>query len=416
MSEKLVVVEGLSKKYCTDLKKSLYYGLLDMGAEMRGSRRSNVSLRKGEFWALDDVSFEVKKGEIMGLIGPNGSGKTTVLRLLSGLIKPDRGCITIRGRIQALIALGAGFNPVLTGRENIYVNGAILGFSKAEINSLLESIVAFSELEQFLDAPVQSYSSGMQVRLGFAIATNLRPDILLVDEVLAVGDAPFRRKARKKMMELLHSGVSVILVSHNIPLISSITSKCIYLNGGKVIEIGDSDQVTARYLNYSISRELDGYRVFGKNCMAAAYHTTPFFNLNRVTLMNCSGVLTDSFRTGENIHIAFEVEVIGGPYKLNYAMCIRDKADDATIAFHKLPQVVESKESQIRLECSIRDNFLREGVYDVGFFVADAHMGSIFKSNLAGTFRILSGAGSISSYGSTSGYVVIDAEWTLVNT
>ena len=231
----LLSVEGVGKKFCRHLKRSLWYGVQDIGAELLASRRQNPRLRKEEFWALQGVDFHVDRGELVGLIGPNGAGKTTLLKVLSGLIKPDTGRVVVRGRIQALIALGAGFNPILTGRENVYVNGAILGFSRRQMDAMMDEIIDFSEIGEFIDMPVQSYSSGMHVRLGFAVAVNLRPDLLIVDEVLAVGDAGFRRKARNKMMELLHSGISVILVSHNMGHISSLTSRCVYLRKGNVV-------------------------------------------------------------------------------------------------------------------------------------------------------------------------------------
>ncbi|HIP72872.1 MAG TPA: ABC transporter ATP-binding protein, partial [Anaerolineae bacterium] len=194
MTDILVNVENVSKKFCRNLKRSLWYGVKDVGAEMFGRGSERIELRSQEFWAVKDVSFQLKRGETLGLIGHNGAGKTTMLRMLNGLIKPDTGRITVRGRIQALIALGAGFNPVLTGRENIYVNASVLGISKAETDRRFDQIVDFSGIEEFIDTPVQSYSSGMVVRLGFSIAAHLEPDILLVDEVLAVGDLAFKTK------------------------------------------------------------------------------------------------------------------------------------------------------------------------------------------------------------------------------
>ena len=193
----LVRVEGVSKIFCRSLKRSLHYGLIDSLSDILpvGKRKYHENgepiLRKEEFWAVKDVSFELRRGECLGLIGRNGAGKTTLLKMLNGLIKPDKGRIEMRGRMGALIALGAGFNPILTGRENIYVNGSISGLSKKEIEDKIEEIIDFSEIREFIDTPVQSYSSGMPVRLGFAIATALNPDILLLDEVLAVGDTHF---------------------------------------------------------------------------------------------------------------------------------------------------------------------------------------------------------------------------------
>ena len=166
MSDTLVTVEHVSKKFCRTLKRSLWYGVRDVGSELIGQNNGHKNLRKEEFWAVRDVSLQLRRGETLGLIGHNGAGKTTLLRMLNGLIKPDEGRIKVRGRMQALIALGAGFNPVLTGRENIYVNASVLGISKAEIDRRFDQIVDFSGIEEFIDMPVQSYSSGMTVRLG----------------------------------------------------------------------------------------------------------------------------------------------------------------------------------------------------------------------------------------------------------
>src|SRR5690606_278607 len=201
--EVLVRVENVSKKFCRDLKRSLWYGVKDILTEIYGSRKEQDHLRRHEFWAVNDVSFELRRGECLGLIGHNGAGKSTLLKILNGLIKPDRGRVVIKGRVGALIELGAGFNPILTGRENVYVNGSILGLSKSEIARKLEAIVEFSEIGEFIDTPVQYYSSGMRIRLGFAIAAQLEPDVLLVDEVLAVGDIGFVLKCFNKMDALL---------------------------------------------------------------------------------------------------------------------------------------------------------------------------------------------------------------------
>jgi lipopolysaccharide transport system ATP-binding protein len=190
MGEILIKAENVSKKFSKDLKRSLYYGVLDVFSGIKGSDKKR-ELRKDEFWAVRDVSFEVRRGECLGLIGHNGAGKSTLLKMLNGLIKPDEGKITMHGKVGALIELGAGFNPILTGRENIYNNAAVIGFSKKEIDAKFDEIVAFSEIEEFLDMPVQNYSSGMKVRLGFAIAAQMEPDVLIIDEVLAVGDLGF---------------------------------------------------------------------------------------------------------------------------------------------------------------------------------------------------------------------------------
>jgi lipopolysaccharide transport system ATP-binding protein len=232
-SEVLVKVEGVSKKFCRDLKRSLWYGVRDMTAELIGRNGRHDLLRKDEFWAVKDVSFKLKRGECLGLIGHNGAGKSTLLKILNGLIKPDQGNATMKGRIGALIELGAGFNPILTGRENIYVNGQILGFSRREIDEKYDAIVDFSEIRDFINMPVQNYSSGMRVRLGFAVAAQMEPDVLIIDEVLAVGDIGFRTKCLARINELLQNS-AVIFVSHAMNQISRISTEVMLMDHGRI--------------------------------------------------------------------------------------------------------------------------------------------------------------------------------------
>lgn len=231
-AEVLVHVEGVSKKFCRDLKRSLWYGVQDIGYELLGCKPT-AFLREQEFWALNDIDFELRRGECLGLIGHNGAGKSTLLKLLNGLIKPDKGQIRIKGRVSALIELGTGFNPILTGRENIYNNGAILGFTSKEIDQKFDAIVAFSEVEEFLDTPVQNYSSGMKVKLGFAVASQMNPDVLLIDEVLAVGDAGFRAKCYNEIYRIMETA-AVILVSHSMTQVGKVCTRGILLHQGAI--------------------------------------------------------------------------------------------------------------------------------------------------------------------------------------
>lgn len=412
MSETLVQVENLSKKFCRRLRRSLWYGIKDIGAELTGSKRENVKLRKEEFWALRDVNFELKKGELVGLIGSNGAGKTTLLKCLSGLIKPDIGSVSIRGKIQALIALGAGFNPILTGRENIYINGAVLGFTKKEVDGLMKEIMDFSEMEEFIDMPVQSYSSGMHVRLGFAVAVNLKPDILIVDEVLAVGDASFRRKARNKMMELLHSGISVLFVSHNMALVTSLTSRCIYLDRGRVVDIGPSDRITSIYLSDSIKKTKEARKQTSNMLMESAYLTIPdVFSLDGVYISNDEGNRISEFNTFENIHITFDMNYFRKLERVLLAMTIRDQVDDVVICSSKLLMDSKPCEGKVTAECTILKNRFREGNYNIAFYVSDFDGGSFFKSHNVATFTILADMSMIKNQDSTQGFVVMDAEW-----
>lgn len=236
--EVLIRVDKVSKKFCKDLKTSLKYGLLDISRELTG-KSSYETLRPKEFWAVSDISFQLKRGDCLALIGHNGAGKSTLLKMLNGLIKPDKGRIEMRGRVAALIELGAGFNPVLTGKENIYNNASILGLKKREIDALLDEIIDFSEIGDFIDMPVRYYSSGMKVRLGFAVASHLKPDVLILDEVLAVGDAGFRIKSFNKIKEVIRNA-AVIFVSHSMPTVSRICNLGLFMDHGKSNYFGDN--------------------------------------------------------------------------------------------------------------------------------------------------------------------------------
>ena len=221
-------VEGVGKKFCRSIKHVLTYGTVDIAKDFLGISPRSHRLRRGEFWALRGLGFELHRGDTLGLIGPNGSGKSTLLRLINGIFMPDCGEIHIRGKVGALIAVGAGFHPLLTGRENIYVNGQILGMSKREIDGKYEEIVAFADIGDFIDAPVKHYSSGMVVRLGFSVAIHCDPDILLVDEVLSVGDYSFQYKCFEKIKEVKRKGTTIVFVSHNMSAIQSVCEKGIF--------------------------------------------------------------------------------------------------------------------------------------------------------------------------------------------
>lgn len=246
-SDIVVSAEHVSKKYCKSIKRSMGYAISDITRNLFRIGTRPEKLRKSEFWAVDDVSFELKRGESIGLVGPNGSGKTTLLQMINGIFWPDKGIIRVRGRIGALIAVGAGFHPMLSGRENIFVNAAILGMTKREVIKKFDAIVDFADIGDFLDTPVKHYSSGMFVRLGFAIAAHCEPDILLVDEVLAVGDAKFQRKCLNHLTELRKQGTSFILVSHNMQSVEGVASRGIAFSRGRSIYQGDVTEAIAKY-------------------------------------------------------------------------------------------------------------------------------------------------------------------------
>ena len=255
MPEYAIKVEGLGKSYSIQHQQDAYATLRDSLSQgtkqvvRRLLRRdSDGTSRSEEFWALRDVSFEVQPGERLGVIGRNGAGKTTLLKVLSRITEPTRGRVRLRGRVSSLLEVGTGFHPELTGRENIYLNGAILGMTREEIRRKYDEIVAFAEVERFLDTPVKRYSSGMYVRLAFSVAAHLEPEILLVDEVLTVGDAAFQKKCLGKMGEVARGGRTILFVSHNMAAIESLCNRCIRLDGSKLVDEGTPEDVTSQYL------------------------------------------------------------------------------------------------------------------------------------------------------------------------
>lgn len=237
--EPVVAARGLSKRYCADLRLSMRYGVADIAGEFTLRRRDSRALRPREFWAVDDVTFDLHPGEALGIIGRNGAGKSTLLRMLAGVTRPDAGSVSISGRVGSLLSLGAGFNTTLSGRENILIEGAALGMSRRRLMKATDEIIEFSELEQFIDAPVHTYSSGMRMRLGFAIAAALDVDILLLDEVLMVGDINFRRKGVEHIKSFMEQGGCLIFVSHEMWLIQAMCNSAMHLSNGHVVTQGD---------------------------------------------------------------------------------------------------------------------------------------------------------------------------------
>lgn len=246
MSEMLIDVNNVSKKMCRDLRRSLAYGFRDLVVELLGSSRGRTSLRESEFWAVRDVSLSVRRGECLALIGRNGAGKTTLLRMLTGLIRPDYGRIEMRGAVGAMIALGAGMKDILTGRDNILAMAALRGMNRKEARAKVDEIIDFAELREAIDAPLQSYSSGMRVRLNFAIASAMDPDILLLDEVLAVGDAAFRNKCYRRISDLRRR-TAVVFVSHNMEQVARICTHAVVMSAGRVVFAGGVDEAVVNY-------------------------------------------------------------------------------------------------------------------------------------------------------------------------
>ncbi|MEE9543212.1 MAG: ABC transporter ATP-binding protein, partial [Thermodesulfobacteriota bacterium] len=297
----LIRAEGVSKKYCKTIKHTMLYGVSDISTSFLGLKGNSEELRAGEFWAVEDINFELRRGECLGLIGLNGAGKSTLLKLLNGIFMPDKGKIEMNGRVGALIEVGAGFHPLLTGRENIYVNGSILGMSKDYIDKKFDAIVDFAELEEFIDSPVKHYSSGMYVRLGFAIAAQMEPDILLIDEVLAVGDLNFAIKCFNAIDKLVKDA-AVIYVSHNMDQIARICSKVIVMGKGREIYKSENAMDSIEYY-YSTLKPVVG-SVMGSG--RATIHSVDLYAEGSET-KSFDGLTRINFRDTVSLEMEFSV-------------------------------------------------------------------------------------------------------------
>src|SRR6266851_7111480 len=256
MSDVALRMEHVYKKF---RKGEIYNSLRDLLPAMTGNLFRGRELNakdKREFWALQDISFEVKRGESLGIIGHNGAGKSTALKILSRIMKPTKGLMIVNGRLSALIEVTAGFHPDLTGKENIFLHGTILGMTKREIQSKLDQIIAFSGIEEFIDTPVKRYSSGMSARLGFSVAAHVDPEVLVVDEVLSVGDYVFQQRCMERIRSVIKGGTTVLFVSHNLKLVTEICERAMLLKHGKVVTIDEPDAVIRKYLSAGTAVEI----------------------------------------------------------------------------------------------------------------------------------------------------------------
>lgn len=312
MSDPVIQVENLGKKYIINHQMRRYTTLSDAIATQAKSVSRQIlkpfkqKTKKAieEFWALNDVSFEVKQGDRVGIIGRNGAGKSTLFKLLSRITEPTTGCISIEGRVASLLEVGTGFHPELSGRENIYLNGAILGMSKAEIKHKFDEIVAFAEVEKFLDTPVKRYSSGMYVRLAFAVAASLEAEILIVDEVLAVGDAQFQKKCLGKMEEVGKLGRTILFVSHNMATVRSLCDRAILLAAGQVVMSGTPSDAIATYLSSLV--EAEGLVEWIDDTQAPGGDE---IKLRAIALIAPDGEISSTFEVDQPIEVEISYEV-----------------------------------------------------------------------------------------------------------
>ncbi len=397
MSDIAIRVENLGKQYRIGTLALQYRTLRDsLGSvfKRREHRELPAENDAGMIWALKDVSFEVQKGKVLGVIGRNGAGKSTLLKILSRVTDPTTGMAEIRGRVGSLLEVGTGFHPELTGRENIYLNGAILGMKRGEIEAKFDEIVAFSEVEKFIDTPVKRYSSGMYLRLAFAVAAHLEPEILVVDEVLAVGDAEFQRKCLGKMNEVANAGRTVLFVSHNMSAILRLTEEALVIDHGQLALRAPTAQAVDFYLSRGLSQE--GQRTWLSDEIPA--DAAPFCPI-AVRVCNPEGAICDTVRSVEPITIEFEYRLesaISGLRVGIYLLSTRGEfilTSFDTDSNEMFEQYSSRSSGHYISRCVLPPNFLNEGRFVIGVNASTYRIKRYFQDDQALTFNV-DGAGA----------------------
>jgi len=387
MPDVAIRVDGLSKRYRIGHGEQ-YLALRDVLARALRSqfRRPAAHARESHIWALKDLSFEVKPGEVVGVIGRNGAGKSTLLKILSRITRPTAGRAEIHGRVGSLLEVGTGFHPELTGRENIYLNGALLGMKKADIDRKFDEIVAFAEVEQFLDTPVKHYSSGMYMRLAFAIAAHLETEILLVDEVLAVGDAAFQKKCIGKMDDVARKGRTVMFVSHNMAAIQQLCRSGLLMESGRLGDQGPTEEVVGKYLS-GASDSKDGIFKFSKH-IARGSGCAPI--IREMALLSRDGVPTTRFYTGDEFVVELSIEPQAPIRRPRIALAIEDSAGRriTTVASYFQDGGLQDIDMPCRVRCAIRRLPLGSGRFLLSVSIADKHGGWLDNLENAAWFEV----------------------------
>lgn len=395
MNDVVIRVESVSKQYRLGVIShgTLYRELQSKWAKVRKREDPNAKVdlissghngHPGDrFWALKDISFEVRQGEILGIIGRNGAGKSTLLKILSQVTAPTKGTIKVKGRVASLLEVGTGFHPELTGRENVFLNGAILGMTKREIEQKFDEIVKFAEVDKFIDTPVKRYSSGMYVRLAFAVAAHLEPEILLVDEVLAVGDASFQKKCIGKMQNITEGGRTILFVSHNMAAISRICKRVILLHDGTIVKDGPPGQVISYYIKGDFGTQDE--HIWDKKCPG-----NDIVRLRAVRVKNSEGTVSGIFDLQEDVCVEMEYDVLkpDSIFLSNFHF-FNDRSDniftvgDFVSEWRNCPRPVGHYVTQ----CWVPGNLLNVGLYSVGVALSIPKPGaSIFYERSVVTF------------------------------
>lgn len=356
-------------------------------------------------WALQDINFEVQAGEVLGIIGKNGAGKSTLLKILSKVTAPTTGTIKSRGRIASLLEVGTGFNPELTGRENIYLNGAILGMTKKEITAKLDEIIEFSGCQRYVDTPTKRYSSGMTVRLAFAVAAFLEPEILVVDEVLAVGDAEFQKKAIGKMKDISREGGrTVLFVSHNMASVKSLCTRGIMLENGQVKMDDVIDKVVSHYL--SGNNSTTNVRRFGKE------HDTPHFELKEISLRNKEKAFEDPLLENQEIILSTKINIKNNPEKYHITYHLFNEEGDALFSFFDGRQNAMMIAGENIIECKFPAHFFQSGNFSLALYVVEDKKKSIYRENDIMHFTVVDGGRDLGVFmGREPGNIRPQFEW-----
>jgi lipopolysaccharide transport system ATP-binding protein len=411
MGEKAIRVAGLGKEYQLGTRERGHTTFREAlsGALMAPFRRlrqlSGATEPAASFWALKDVSFDVEPGEVVGIIGRNGAGKSTLLKILSQITEPTTGEVTLNGRVASLLEVGTGFHQELTGRENIYLNGAILGMSRAEIKRKFDEIVAFAEVEKFLDTPVKRYSSGMYVRLAFAVAAHLEPEILIVDEVLAVGDADFQKKCLGKMDDVAKGGRTVLFVSHNMAIVNNICKTCAYLVGGELVYRGPTSSAVARYLN----------QTQGTDDANALPVEDPDLCVTEFSPRSGDGTPRASFSTTEPVQIAISYAVRVPRVGLRVGLDVCEAQTGVTLfrTFDDDSIRRDRKVGNYRAVCEIPANLLKPGVYQIKLQVGIHNVRWITSEQIVRSITLEHVGGVNAVYGDgRPGVIMPKIDWT----
>jgi lipopolysaccharide transport system ATP-binding protein len=389
MSSAVIQGEGLGKRYGRGL--TVDSGLRHALERFVKSPLSAFRKKEETFWALKDVSLQVNEGEVLGLIGRNGAGKTTLLKILSRITKPTTGWAEIHGRVGSLLEVGTGFHPELTGRENAFLSGAILGMAKSEITRKFDEIVAFAELEKFIDTPVKHYSSGMYVRLAFAVAAHLEPEILLVDEVLAVGDITFQKKCMGKMGDVARAGRTVVLVSHNMAAINALSTRVIMMKDGGIVFNGPAADATARYYSESLDAAESGTNLLER---AREGNGKARFSAVSVQPLDSAGARIEVAYPGCDLAIEFEIQCQSEIADANAAIVLYDMngyrvVDTNTAQKGEFVSMASGQKARARF--LLHDVLLRPGKYFVGLWIGRHSMETIDFIEHAVTLDVMEG-------------------------